>query len=494
MLLYFAALIGMIKQGLLITLLLIANSFAFSQYSIQSVPDPKSQGQDYFVSDPDGILGYDAADSLNKLCASIEKTSSAEVAIVVINDFKGSSDFDFAYDLFNHWGIGKAENNNGLLLFIAKDRRKYQFITGYGMEGTLTDVTLGAIGENYLVPKFRKNDYGGGVIDAMNAVKNILSDPDSVKELKAEMRKRSFWYKNQSPLFSLLIVIVIFLALYRWMGIVEKQLKIKKKTGTAALATGLGCAFFAGFASIFIIGFIGIRGKDVYNIKNVPWIVGFIANIILFARYSYGRTAIIDSHKDEENIVHELTRYNRQMFLPMLLAPLSLFFLIGYYIRKNKLKYRLQPPDDSGKWVRLNRDTIRGISAYLNEGQQKEEKLKSVSYEIWQHADDAAIKLVAWNGRKYNRYEDCPKCRHHTLNQVYTRTIKAPTYSSTGIGEKIQDCAFCDYKQTFGTVVLPKKVESSSSSGSGSSGRSSSSSGGSWGGGRSGGGGAGGSW
>ncbi|MCH5715845.1 hypothetical protein [Niabella hibiscisoli] len=173
--------------------------------------------------------------------------------------------------------------------------------------------------------------------------------------------------------------------------------------------------------------------------------------------------------------------------------PLVAHFFIGYLRRKSRLKLRLQPPDHSGKWVRINRDEIKGITAYLSQGQLQEEKIKSVTYEIWQHLDDASIKLIKWKGRKHRRYEDCPKCKNRTLNKVYTKTITAATYSSSGLGEKMQDCTFCNYKQSFGTVILPK-LQKSSSSGSGGSRSSSSGSSGSWGGGRSGGGGAGGSW
>ncbi|MCH5600059.1 TPM domain-containing protein [Niabella ginsengisoli] len=212
----------MIKQTTLIFLLQLTFLTGFSQYKVETIPDPKSQGQNYYVSDPDGIIGS-AIDSLNNICAAIGEQSSAEVAIVVIDDFEGSSDFDFAYNLFNHWGIGKAANNNGLLLFIAKDRRRYQFITGYGMEGSLPDVTLGTIGERYLVPKFKEGDYGGGAIDAMNAIKKILQDPDAVKTLKAEARKTSFWYKHQASLLTALLLLIVLIIVYIWMASVSKK-------------------------------------------------------------------------------------------------------------------------------------------------------------------------------------------------------------------------------------------------------------------------------
>ncbi|MCH5715847.1 TPM domain-containing protein [Niabella hibiscisoli] len=98
----------MTKHKFLAILCLLIAISGFCQYTIETVPDPKKQGQNSFVSDPNGILGLTTVDILNRICVDIEQQSSAEVAIVAVDDFEGSSDFDFAYDLFNHWGIGKA--------------------------------------------------------------------------------------------------------------------------------------------------------------------------------------------------------------------------------------------------------------------------------------------------------------------------------------------------------------------------------------------------
>lgn len=484
----------MIKHKFLAILFLLITISGFSQYTIETIPDPKKQGQHSFVSDPNNILGPTTVEALNQICVDIEQQSSAEVAIVAIADFEGDSDFDFAYDLFNHWGIGKAGNNNGLLVFIARDRRKYQFITGYGMEGSLPDVTLSTIGERYLVPKFKEGDYGGGVIDAMSAIKNVLKNPEVIKELKAEAQKNSFLYKNGDDLLSAGIVMLVFIAIFYWLSSFKKHIPPSAgKNQYKDFAGGCAVIFVIVFFGIFIVAFFGINAEQLFTVKALPWIAFLLGTIFLLSKYISQRQNIINSYKDEANIVAALGRYEKRYGLLTLVCPVLVFFLIGYLRRKSRLKLRLQPPDDSGKWVRLNRDEIKGITAYLSDGQIQEEKIRSVSYEIWQQPDNASIQLVKWNGSRYKRYEDCPRCENRTLNKVHTKTIRAATYSSTGLGEKIQDCTFCKYQQSFGTVILPK-LQKSSSSGSGSSGSSSSGSSGSWGGGRSGGGGAGGSW
>ena len=91
------------------------------QHSISSIPDPKKQGQDYFVSNPDGILSSSELTELNQIAKQIEATGKVEFAVVVINDFtQEDDDFTFAYALFNAWGIGKKDADNGLLLLVAK--------------------------------------------------------------------------------------------------------------------------------------------------------------------------------------------------------------------------------------------------------------------------------------------------------------------------------------------------------------------------------------
>ena len=157
------------------------------------------------------------------------------------------------------------------------------------------------------------------------------------------------------------------------------------------------------------------------------------------------------------------------------------------------MQVRFIPPDDSGNWKRLDRDQLKTKTDLLDNGQLSEEKILSRSYQIWEHVQTGEIKTVGWDGLRKKNFSECPSCHYRTLKKPYVKTIKAATYSAPGEGERIEECAFCDYRVSLGTVVIPKKVHrSSSSSGSGSSSGGGSS--GSFGGGSSGGGGAGGRW
>jgi len=150
------------KKLLLLLIILTHNLYSYAQYSVADIPSPKVKGQKYWVSDPDHNLSAATVMELDSILQHIDESTQAEFAVVVVNNFEGADIFEFALAVFNTWGIGKKETNNGLLLFVAKDRRSYRFVTGYGMEAMLPDAYLKRVGETYLAPNFRKSDYDKG--------------------------------------------------------------------------------------------------------------------------------------------------------------------------------------------------------------------------------------------------------------------------------------------------------------------------------------------
>lgn len=88
--------------------------------------------------------------------------------------------------LFNTWRIGKSDNNNGILILVAKDRRKATIRTGYGAEGVLPDITAGRILRKDMFPKFRDGDYEGGLLAGVEHVYQVVTDPEAASELHSD--------------------------------------------------------------------------------------------------------------------------------------------------------------------------------------------------------------------------------------------------------------------------------------------------------------------
>ncbi|WP_312362744.1 TPM domain-containing protein, partial [Sphingobacterium sp.] len=296
---FFLVLLGTFLTGL--------TSFAQSTaYTVDNLPNPKIKGQDYFVSNPDGILSSGAVSELDGLSKEIEATTKSEFAIVVVNDYVGDSDFEFALKLFNTWGIGKKESNNGLLLFIAKERHEYRFITGYGTESILPDAYLKRIGEKYLVPNFRNEDYDRGVLEASGFIKTILTAADSRAELERLMPEAIPVWSFRSPILrNSFLVLGLFAICYIWLGEVTRAIKgqlTKKSKYFPPLVSGCGCMGILMFISVFICAFALKNFEVVYQWKNLPYFIFVFGSITLAMKYNASRTQIVNSYRDEENI------------------------------------------------------------------------------------------------------------------------------------------------------------------------------------------------
>lgn len=198
----------MIKRIFLFLVILAACVQLHAQDSVQtfntleSVPNIHVQDKRYYVTDPTGILSISATDSLNAVCRLLEKQTGIETAIVMLPSIGENDSFDFGYQLFRKWGIGKKKNDNGLLVLFVQDQHKIRFVTGYGIEGYLPDALCKRIQQRYMIPAFRQGDYDNGMVRGMAAVYNTLKDsmkPDGSST-------------NDSPLWNYVFLVVAILS------------------------------------------------------------------------------------------------------------------------------------------------------------------------------------------------------------------------------------------------------------------------------------------
>lgn len=171
------------KNRWLILISLLLHFSGLSQtYIVESIPDPKQSGGGY-VSDPAHFLGSTEIQTLNNLIRSLEDSTTAQVAVVVVPSIGEDNPKEFTTRLFNHWGIGQAGKDNGLLIFTVMDQRRTEFETGSGLEGVLPDVVCYRVGMQELVPHFQEGNYGQGLIAALTKFKMILENPDAAAEI-----------------------------------------------------------------------------------------------------------------------------------------------------------------------------------------------------------------------------------------------------------------------------------------------------------------------
>jgi uncharacterized protein len=165
------------------------------------------------VVDEAGILDPATRSALEQKLAEFEAKTTGQIVVVVPKSLEGTSIEDYGYQLGRHWGIGQKEKNSGALLIVAPNERKVRIEVGYGLEGTLTDAVSRLIIENSILPRFRANDFAGGVLRGVDDMIQAVSvDPE---EWKARARNRPDKQADVLDLVLLIAFIVMFIIILR---------------------------------------------------------------------------------------------------------------------------------------------------------------------------------------------------------------------------------------------------------------------------------------
>ena len=144
------------------------------------------------VVDEANILDQATRTSLTDKLAALETKTTDQFVVVTLKSLQGTSIEDFGYQLGRAWKIGQKDKNNGVLLIVAPTERKVRIEVGYGLEGTLTDALTKVIIETAIIPRFRANDFAGGITRGADNIIQVLSGD-------AELFKQQTAVKDAPP-------------------------------------------------------------------------------------------------------------------------------------------------------------------------------------------------------------------------------------------------------------------------------------------------------
>ncbi len=128
------------------------------------------------VVDLAGIIDANMEDGLNRYLLELEQKTTAQMVVLTVKELEGEDIFDASLSIaHDKWKLGQKGKDNGVLLMISLNDRKYWTQVGYGLEGVLPDSLTGSIGRQYLVPYFKKGEYSTGITAAAIAMINEIA-------------------------------------------------------------------------------------------------------------------------------------------------------------------------------------------------------------------------------------------------------------------------------------------------------------------------------
>jgi len=158
---------------LAVMVLLMAAAVTFCQesqpWSQNTSPLPPPTG---FVNDYAGVIDAVTKQQLETKLKDLKNTTdpSVEIAVAVVKTTGERAIFDYSMAVARGWKIGsKLDDNPSALLFVAIEDRKYFTQVSKDLEDELPDGVVGSLQRQYLVPEFKKGNYGKGISDTVDA-------------------------------------------------------------------------------------------------------------------------------------------------------------------------------------------------------------------------------------------------------------------------------------------------------------------------------------
>lgn len=122
------------------------------------------------VNDYANMLAQSTIAELEAVLKAHEDSTSNQVAVLIIPSLAGEVLEEYSIKVVETWKLGRADQDNGVLLLIARDDRKVRIEVGNGLEGDLPDLTCGRIIRHEIVPRFKEGNYEAGVRDGVHAI------------------------------------------------------------------------------------------------------------------------------------------------------------------------------------------------------------------------------------------------------------------------------------------------------------------------------------
>lgn len=200
--------------------------------------------------------------ALEATLADLERTTSAEVAVVTMPSLGGRTVEEYANALFNTWGIGKKGKDNGVLVLVAIEERTMRIEVGYGLEGVLPDGLAGSIIREQFRPKFRDGDYRTGILDGTARIVEIVRRNETLTPAQLEALREAA--RNAGKSWGMAAFIGLFVAIGAFVGGTGAGARVLVQMLFGLVFAGLGVAGSTQVAPTPAVGLLGVLGVALF--------------------------------------------------------------------------------------------------------------------------------------------------------------------------------------------------------------------------------------
>lgn len=192
--------------------LIIAIIAVFGFVAVVNAEIPERPNPPKLVNDFANVLSKNEASQLENALVQFANETSTQIVVVTVADLDGYEKGDYAFRLGEKWGVGQKEKENGIVVLLkpktGNSKGQVFIATGYGLEGVLPDAIVnGAVVDNEMIPRFKQDDYFGGLVNGIKVMMEITSGEYTAENY--QQKSAGAEEGSAVPFFIFIVIIII---------------------------------------------------------------------------------------------------------------------------------------------------------------------------------------------------------------------------------------------------------------------------------------------
>jgi uncharacterized protein len=127
------------------------------------------------VNDLTNTLDAQQRQTLEGELTALQTSKGSQLGVLIVPTTQPEDIAQYGIRVGDAWKLGRKGTDDGVIVIVAKDDRKVRIEVGRGLEGAIPDAAAARIIREYITPKFRANDYFGGIHDATGVLAGLIN-------------------------------------------------------------------------------------------------------------------------------------------------------------------------------------------------------------------------------------------------------------------------------------------------------------------------------
>ena len=126
------------------------------------------------VTDLTGTLDAAQKQTLEGELTALEKSKGSQVGVLMVPTTQPEDIAQYGIRVADAWKLGRKGADDGVILIVARNDHRVRIEVGRGLEGAIPDAAAARIIREYITPRFRADDYYGGIHDATGVLARLI--------------------------------------------------------------------------------------------------------------------------------------------------------------------------------------------------------------------------------------------------------------------------------------------------------------------------------